>query len=184
MSKLSIFIFGSVLMLVSYGCVANNQDEASINQLFSDYMEKYNFYIQTGELQQQPSLYKSEVMILSDSRSPRMVKKADLYSQIAVFLDSLKKRGVAKVNWQKVDIHLLGSNMALASNVAIRYNKHGDVIDRVGASYTVYKQDEEWRIAAFAIHNANNAFHFNPLVENQNGKLGRLSTDISSASKQ
>lgn len=184
MSKLTIFFFSSVLSMMSYVCTAQTQDEAAIHQLFSNYMEKYNFYIQTGVLQHKPALYSQEVMVLSDSRAPRVVTESVLYSQIEVFLDSLKKRGVTKVNWQKVDIHMLGSNMALVSNIAIRYNKHGNVIDRVGASYTIYKHDEEWRISSFAIHNANNAFRFNPIVENQNGKLGRLSTDYSSASKQ
>jgi hypothetical protein len=184
MSKLSIFIFSSVLTMMSYVCVAQTQDEAEINQLFSNYMEKYNFYIQTGVLHHKPGLYSQEVMVLSNNRPPQVVTEIELYGQIEVFLDSLKKRGVTKVNWQKVDIHMLGSNMALASNIAIRYNKHGDVIDRVGASYTMYKKDTEWRISAFAIHHSNTAFRFNPTVENQNGKLGRLSTDFSRSSKQ
>lgn len=150
------------------------RNKTEIQQLFASYMSKYNHYIQTGELQHAPGLYHPHVMLVSDKRVPSVVTEAQLYSQIEVFLDSLKKRGVSKVNWQKVDIHLLSNNMALASNVAIRYNKQGEVVDRVGASYTLSKHDKGWRIAAFSVHPVDNAFVFNSIVASEDGKLERL----------
>ncbi|NVJ51551.1 MAG: hypothetical protein HWE13_10610 [Gammaproteobacteria bacterium] len=141
------------------------QNEAAIQELFGHYMAKYNHYLQSGQLEHQPSLYHNEVMVISDNSAPTMVTELALYGQVEKFLDRLKSRGVTKVNWQKVDIHLLGNNMALASNVAIRYNQAGEVVDRVGASYTLYQLNNQWKIAAFAIHDVNNAFEFQAAVE-------------------
>lgn len=181
MRYLSIYINVLALFFVAGVSASQTQNKAEIEQLFTNYMTKYNHYIQTGELQHTPGLYHPQVMLVSDKRVPSVVTEAQLYSQIEVFLDSLKKRGVSKVNWQKVDIHLLSNNMALASNVAIRYNKQGEVVDRVGASYTLSKQDKGWRIAAFAVHPVDNAFVFNPLGVSEDGKLGRLSTVVGGA---
>jgi len=44
--------------------------------------------------------------------------------------------------------------------------KKGEVVDRVGASYTLSKQDKGWRIAAFAVHPVDNAFLFNSVLAN------------------
>ncbi|WMN60704.1 hypothetical protein NI389_05215 [Pseudoalteromonas xiamenensis] len=95
---------------------------------------------------------------MSDSRPPKFYSDEQLHSQIQQFLTALKARGVTHVNWQKVDIHLLGEHMALASNIAIRRDKNADIVDVVGASYTLYKQEQGWRIVAFAIHSADTAF--------------------------
>lgn len=161
MRYLSHYFSVMALFFVAGVNASQIQNEVEIQQLFTNYMAKYNHYIQTGELQHEPGLYHPQVMLVSDKRVPSVVTEAQLYSQIEVFLASLKKRGVSSVEWQKVDIHLLSNNMALASNVAVRYNKQGEVVDRVGASYTLSKQDKGWRIAAFAVHPVDNAFVFN-----------------------
>ena len=148
------FICGSLSVSVQA------QSETEIQQLFQNYMAKYNHYIHTGDLEHEPSLYSEEVMLISERRAPILVSESNLYDQIEVFLDGLKERGVVKVQWEKVEIHLLGDNMALASNIAIRYNANDEVVDRVGASYTLHQSDDEWNIIAFAIHEADRAFSF------------------------
>jgi len=165
MNRFRLFIFTLLLSCFSLSVTSQEQDEAQIKQLFTNYMEKYNHYIQTGTLNHTPSLYSKDVMVISDQSAPKMVEELKLYRQVELFLDSLKKRGVSKVNWEKVDIHMLGDNMALASNVAIRHNKQGKVVDRVGASYHLYQQDGEWKIVAFAIHSSDKAFRFNPATK-------------------
>ena len=184
MRYLSIYISVLVLIFTAKLAASPSQNKAEIQQLFADYMAKYNHYLQTGKLHHAPGLYHPQVMLVSEQRVPTVVSEAQLYSQIEVFLDSLKNRGVSNVNWQKVDIHLLSNKMALASNVAIRYNQQGKVVDRVGASYTLSKHDQGWRIAAFAVHPVDNAFVFNPIVVSEDGKLGRLSVVTGSTTKQ
>lgn len=70
------------------------------------------------------------------------------------FLDALKQCGVAKVSWGKVNIHLLSDNVALASNLAVRYSAQGDVIEKVDATNRLHRYNKQRKIAVFSVHSA------------------------------
>ena len=78
------------------------------------------------------------------------------------FLNGLKEKGVNKVAWEKVEIKLLAENIALASNVAVRYLANGEVYDRAGATYFLNKNPKGWEITAFALHKPESAVSFLP----------------------
>lgn len=127
--------------------------EAEIKQLFTGYMGKYNHYITKGALPDKPDLYADNLIVMSSARDATSVTSDEMNRQVTVFLDSLKSKGVKSVIWESVDITLLDSNLALASNVAVRYNDKRETISRVGATYFLNKINGEWRITAFAVHN-------------------------------
>ncbi|MCC2616522.1 hypothetical protein LJ739_09745 [Aestuariibacter halophilus] len=146
---LSLFICLLAALLPAHAAA---DDDALIQRLFANYMEKYNHYIQHGELNREPDLYHAQVMLMSPSGSPNVVTSAVLYDQVQGFLDRLKGQGVASVNWESVSVKPLGENMAVVSNVAVRYRDDGSVHNRVGATYFVSKLADQWRIGAFAVH--------------------------------
>ncbi|MCH4296098.1 hypothetical protein MJ923_17450 [Shewanella sp. 3B26] len=136
-------------------------DKAEIAQLFEHYMAKYNHYLATGKLDSTPVLYRPQLMLMSNNRAPAVASEAEFSTQIQGFLDSLKAKGVARVRWQKVDVRLLDSQLALASNVAERFRADGSRYNLVGATYLLSKQDGHWQIAAFAVHDDKGAFPLN-----------------------
>ncbi|WP_372870578.1 hypothetical protein [Shewanella sp.] len=136
-------------------------DKAEIAQLFEHYMAKYNHYLASGKLDSAPVLYRPQLMLMSNNRAPAVASETEFSTQIQGFLDSLKAKGVARVRWQKVDVRLLDSQLALASNVAERFRADGSRYNLVGATYLLSKQDGHWQIAAFAVHDDKGAFPLN-----------------------
>ena len=128
-----------------------------IRQVFDEYMAKYNHFLSHQELKQSPQLYSRDLMLMSGRNAPSVVKNHLFSKQISAFLTGLKQQGVARVEWEKVDIQLLSDKVALAANVAIRYTQSGKVHNRVGATYFLNKGPEGWKISAFAVHSAKNS---------------------------
>lgn len=124
----------------------------SIDNLFDNYMLKYNTYIQTGEFKKQLSLYRDQVMLVTNNGNQSVVTGADMDSRVVGFLDNLKRQGVAKVKWESRHITRLDSNLAVVKNVAIRFADDGSVVNRVGATYLVQNGPNGWKIAAFSVH--------------------------------
>ncbi|AFV00266.1 hypothetical protein [Simiduia agarivorans] len=149
-------ILTAMLLPLSANSSTNGQTaiaEAEIKKLFSGYMGKYNHYIAQGVLPENPDLYADNLVVMSSARDATSVTSDEMYRQVTVFLDSLKSKGVKSVTWESVDITLLDSNLALASNVAVRFDEKGETLSRVGATYFLNKIKNEWRITAFAVHN-------------------------------
>ncbi|QYJ75497.1 hypothetical protein [Shewanella sp. FJAT-52076] len=140
---------------------ASSEQKAEIATLFEHYMDKYNHYLTTGKLDAAPVLYRPQLMLMSNTRAPAVATETEFSTQIQGFLDSLRAKGVARVRWQKVNIRLLDSQLALASNVAERFRADGSRYNLVGATYLLSKQDGQWQIAAFAVHDDKGAFPLN-----------------------
>ncbi|WP_100644575.1 hypothetical protein [Alteromonas facilis] len=143
-----IFTFSTPLMAET--------EKSKIHKLFDSYMSKYNHYLKTGALPKSPLLYTDTLMLMSSSSKPSVITQTQLNEQVQVFLSRLKNDGVDHVKWGKVNIHFLDKNIALVSNIAERYTSSGELFNRVGASYYVYLIEGEWKISAFAVHDAKN----------------------------
>ncbi|NVJ61481.1 MAG: hypothetical protein HWE27_13880 [Gammaproteobacteria bacterium] len=133
----------------------SKSDYKAIENLFDSYMNKYNRYIKDRKLPKEPELYLDSIMLMSSSNSATVISSDDFNVQVTSFLDSLINQGVTYVTWESKDIKFLDKNIAVVSNIAIRYKGNGDVYNRVGATYFVNKLSNEWRIAAFAVHSPN-----------------------------
>ena len=149
-----------ILILSFLCCPVQANDTASeqgsevtaIKQLFTDYMAHYNGYMRGESLEGIEQLYMPTITLMSTVNAPQSVPAQTFVEQVTGFLDGLKQQGVVVVSWQDVNVRLLDSNIALASNLATRYNKTGDIVNQVGATYLLYKQENQWRIASFAVH--------------------------------
>lgn len=135
--------------------------KVAVQLVFKNYMAKYNHYITHQELKSSPELYAEQIMLMTGNK-PAMLTPDSMNKGVMGFLSGLKEKGVNKVAWEKVDVKLLSENIALASNVAVRYLANGDVYDRAGATYFINKNPEGWKITAFALHTPENAFSFSP----------------------
>ena len=138
----------------------NKSDIVQITQLFEHYMSKYNHFIATEELKRNPSLYDDQVMLITTKGTSNTLSSDAMDKGVTAFLSDLKSKGVRKVDWENIEIKLLADHIALASNVAVRYNQNGNVYNRVGATYFLNKSSEGWRISAFAVHGHDNSIKF------------------------
>ncbi len=151
-------IRGLILLLTCLLCSPikanelHHEDEQAIKQLFSQYMNHYNHYISDGELGDIQQLYQPTIMLMSSNNAPQSVSAQVFSQQVTGFLDGLKRQGVTNVKWQSMNVRLIDNNIALASNLAVRYTQSGDVFNQVGATYMLYKEQNAWRIASFAVH--------------------------------
>ncbi|WP_462158562.1 hypothetical protein [Pseudoalteromonas sp. GB56] len=127
-------------------------DEKAINALFANYMQHYNGYLLGQGLGDIDQLYMPTIMLMSTKNAPQSVSAQAFSQQVTGFLDGLKNKGVTKVQWQTVNVRMIDNNIALASNLAVRYTESGEVYNQVGATYLLYKEHTDWRIASFAVH--------------------------------
>ena len=123
-------------------------------------MDRYNHYLQTQSLKTSPRLYNDAITVMSSRGTASQLPLATFNQQIPVFLDGLSKKGVHKVNWREVNVQILDEKLAMASNVAVRYTKAGDIVNEVGATYMLNKLNGEWRISTFAVHSPINVVQF------------------------
>ena len=144
----------------SIASVARHNDKKAITQLFANYMDRYNHYLQTQTLKTSPRLYNDALTVMSSRGTASQLPLATFNQQIPVFLNGLSKKGVHKVNWREVNVQLLDDKLAMASNIAVRYTKTGDIVNEVGATYMLNKLDGEWRISTFAVHSSDNVVQF------------------------
>ncbi|HBN16285.1 MAG: hypothetical protein CMQ46_03390 [Gammaproteobacteria bacterium] len=68
--------------------------------------------------------------------------------------DSLHQRGFAHTRLDKCHIKLLGDTNAMASTVWTRLDGNGDVIETLGATYTLVLADGAWKVAVVMSHRA------------------------------
>jgi hypothetical protein len=138
---------------------SRNEKEA-VGDVFKNYMKKYNHFIKNQQLKRTPELYTPQVMLISGSGKSSTLTSEAMNKGVTGFLTKLKAKGVDKVAWEIVDIKFLAKNIAIASNVAVRYLADGEVYDRAGATYFLNKAEQGWRISAFALHAPENAINF------------------------
>lgn len=153
-------LFSPASFAVSEAIIAKETPE--LRQFFRSYMTKYNHYLATKEFKKAPYLYADTIMVMSSSVDPYTIDATQFYQNTQTFLDNLQKKGVQKVGWVDMNIHLIDNNLAVASNRAARYLANGEEYNQVGVTYLLRKRNNEWRITAFTVHNADGVIQFLP----------------------
>jgi hypothetical protein len=68
--------------------------------------------------------------------------------------DSLRQRGFTHTRLDKCHIKLLGDTNAMVSTVWTRLDSNGDLIETLGATYTLVLTDGAWKVAVVMSHRA------------------------------
>ena len=66
-------------------------------------------------------------------------------------MTTLREQGLTASDPETIHIHELGETIALASVVWVRY-KGDEVLERLGATYTLVREGDEWLVAAIILH--------------------------------
>lgn|GEM_PF-1878433 len=66
--------------------------------------------------------------------------------------ESLRQRGFTHTRLDKCNIKLLGDTNAMVSTVWTRLDSNGDVIETLGATYTLVLTGDAWKVAVVMSH--------------------------------
>ncbi len=75
-----------------------------------------------------------------------------LVAQLAGLLDRLRASGYTGGAYTSLHVRVLGERTALVSAAAVRYGQGGHELERVGATYTLHRDDAGWKIAVLVAH--------------------------------
>lgn len=78
----------------------------------------------------------------------------DTRSMMMPVFDSLRKRGFSHTRLDNCRIRLLGDTSAMAGTVWTRLDGDGNVIETLGATYTLVSSDDLWKVAVVMSHSA------------------------------
>ncbi|MEM9302301.1 MAG: hypothetical protein AAGE01_09340 [Pseudomonadota bacterium] len=161
--------------LLAFACqvsVANDavgaNPGAELRAFFDDYLSVYNrrfgrpersaqFREDLGKVVRMPVL---QVPPQGAPFAPESV--ASLGANFERFVTMLEQRGVAKLEWEEVDIHPLTANKALANNVGRGVNEAGETVYETVSLYLLHRDDEGWRISLFSPYNVDNRLLIGP----------------------
>jgi len=67
-------------------------------------------------------------------------------------LSTLLQQGYATSAWEQLEVRLLDANTAIASGVVVRHRTDGNVFQRQGVTYNLWRTPEGWKIFLSATH--------------------------------
>jgi len=75
-------------------------------------------------------------------------------------LATLVQQGYATSTWEQLEVRLLDENTAVASGVVVRHRTDGNVFQRQGVTYNLWRTPEGWKIFLSATHAPATALRF------------------------
>jgi len=141
---------------------------AELRDFFDDYLSVYNrrfgqperseqFRRELGELVRMPVL---QVPPRGEPIAPESV--AVLARNFESFVTMLEQRGVTRLEWKDVDLHLLTDNKALANNFAQGIGQDGEIVYETVSLYLLHRDDSGWRISLFSPYSVVNKLQIAP----------------------
>ena len=75
--------------------------------------------------------------------------------------DDLKAQRFGRTERAEANIKVLNDNTAVTSSKAIRYTEDGTELERRGATFTIRKTDDGWKIVTLIHHSPDNVIQMN-----------------------
>lgn len=144
----------------------NSEQHREVVQFFKDYISDYNEYLSDSEnlsaISTVTQRFHMPLMQLIPQASPRVAESREqLGKGLQSFLDGLKAKGVDRLEWEKVQVHLTADDTAVASNRANALKADGSVVKRSAALYLLHKTEDVWQITVFSPQSTDNILRFN-----------------------
>jgi ketosteroid isomerase-like protein len=136
-----------VLALVSpLGAAAQEAEEAT--KSLNDYLAAV-ISLDAGRAAQ---YFHEPYMLLTAANTKIYASRAEVEASLKPAYAELKERGFARSEWAKLRVKSLGSGVAIASAVAVRFKIDGQELQRIGVTYLLRKTPEGWKIAVLTLH--------------------------------
>ncbi len=155
-----------MLTLASISLKAEQSQQIDLTEFFHDYIQGYNLYLENpnnkSALPQIASHFAYPVMQIPSKGAPVIVtESAQLIKNFSFFVDDLRKKSVAKIVWEKLQVKPLTENKAVAINIANAMDAQGNILSRLSTLYILYKEGAHWKISAIQPHTINNHINLN-----------------------
>lgn len=125
----------------------------SATTFFAHYLDSYNAY----DAEAAAAKYADNIVLTGAADLALTVPREQMKNNISRFLGNLKSKGVVRFEWQTLQVKMLSKNIALASNVAVRYLKDGSEYNRAGATVFAQQNNGAWEIIMINLHSPENA---------------------------
>ncbi len=124
---------------------------------FDDYLQYFNDYVtdtsNTSSLKTIAESYHLPTFQMTPGVPLKLVSSIeDLVKGVRGFLNQFIVEGVSSIKWEKLDIQMLTEKMAYVYTIVGHYKDNGDVFNKVGADYFVFKTDGVWKIATLILY--------------------------------
>lgn len=125
-----------------------------VEQQIADAMRAYADAVSAQDPAAAAAHYRTPCLWLTDQGPVAFGTQAELAAQFATLLDRLRARGYTGSAWTSLHARLLGERTAMVSAAAVRYGEGGRELERIGATYTLHRDDAGWKIAVLVLHPA------------------------------
>lgn len=138
-------------IISSFSVVANSAENDSADAFFQHYLDAYNKF----DAKQASEHYAASVLVSGIPGSPVVMSKEQMQGLLSNFLNQQKQKGIVKFEWETFQVHMFSDSLAIASNVAARYDENDKLIDRASAMMQAQLTDSGWKIISLTIHDHN-----------------------------
>jgi len=139
--------------------------EQQAAEFFDDYLAVYNrrfghpnrsaqFRLEIGEIAHMP------LLLAPPGGQPQVPESRESVARnFERFLSDLESKGVTKLQWQQVSVHVLTPNRVLANNIGQGVNDAGEILYETISIYLLVRNGNKWQIAMFSPYDLDKAVH-------------------------
>lgn len=146
------FIFTLLFTSLTFAGGQNQSPE----DFMQTYLDGYEKYLTAGDKANVTSVTEhfSEPMVMMPPSGPApMATHEEFAPNIKYFLDAaLKKKGVVKLEWEKLQIATLSDTQVLASGLANALDKTGKTVEQRASIYLLTKSKNGWLVSVNLPH--------------------------------
>jgi hypothetical protein len=159
LALISTLIVTLIIAPASFASEPKQSAKASAEAFMQDYLDGYEKYL-TGGNDADVTLvteHFSEPMVMMPSSGPApMATHEDFAPNIKYFLDNaLKKKGVVKLEWERLQMAILSETQALASGLANALDRNGETVEQRASIYLLTKSKDGWAVSVNLPHSPN-----------------------------
>ncbi len=128
----------------------------SVEDFMQDYLDGYEKYLTAGDNADinWVSEHFSEPLVMMPPTGPApMATHEDFAPNIKYFMEeALKKKGVVKLEWTKLQVARLSDSQALVSGLANALDKNGRTVEQRASIYLLTKSKDGWSVSVNLPH--------------------------------
>jgi hypothetical protein len=154
MTRLALVAVSVALFAIGSPNVTQAQtDKPAITQTINDYFATFADLGPSFDMQRALSFLHEPSILITSTRASSYPSRGEAEAGwVKPFVIRQRERGYARQDVAPLNVKQMSGSVALASVVIVRYNAGGEVLERVGSSYTLRRTNDGWKIAAIITH--------------------------------
>jgi ketosteroid isomerase-like protein len=141
---------GSELQTTAAGGTMERDIEL-LRRMYTDYFEAFR----SKDPHKIVPYYHTPCMFLTARSLATLLTTEELVAEFGRIMGELGRRGYERTQIRSLDIKLLSEELAVVAIQGTRYRKDNEVLESLGAVYTLRKLDSSWKIVLTTVHDPN-----------------------------